>query len=296
MALNSGDFGGHSFRIGAASEAARLGFAAIQCIDPFNIITSTHVSFETVMSENPNVTTGGQGRPQNCQAQQKIAIIIPFRNRLPHLKLWLYYMHPFLQQQQADYGVYVVEQSQNTTFNRAKLMNVGFMEAIKVYNYNCFIFSDVDIIPMDLRNLYRCSKNPKHMANSLDKFNFKLPYATIFGGIVAFTKEQFLKVNGFSNVFWGWGGEDDELYNRVVAAGMKVERPEQSIAKSKMIFHKRDVGNERTGKSFHLIYKAAHRMFSDGLSSLTYNITGRVEHKLFTKIMVDIGTQENYLH
>lgn len=28
--------------------------------------------------------------------------------------------------------------------------------------------------------------------------------------------EQFRKVNGFPNAFWGWGGEDDDLWNRSV--------------------------------------------------------------------------------
>lgn len=28
--------------------------------------------------------------------------------------------------------------------------------------------------------------------------------------------EQFRKINGFSNAFWGWGGEDDDLWNRLV--------------------------------------------------------------------------------
>lgn len=30
------------------------------------------------------------------------------------------------------------------------------------------------------------------------------------------TKEQYEAVNGFSNIFYGWGGEDDDLYNRSV--------------------------------------------------------------------------------
>ncbi|XP_075138240.1 beta-1,4-galactosyltransferase 1-like [Leptodactylus fuscus] len=255
---------------------------------PF-LVELKNVSIMNIISENSHLKEGGRGKPEFCKAQQKIAIIIPFRNREPHLKIWLHYMLPFLQKQQGDFGVYVIEQIENTTFNRAKLMNVGFSEAIKDYDYNCFIFSDVDIIPMDYRNLYRCSKNPRHMANSLDKFQFRLPYPTIFGGIVAFTKMQFLKINGFSNCFWGWGGEDDELYNRVIAAGMKIERPDPEISRSKAILHKRDPGNQRTGKSFYRINKAAKFMHMDGLNSLKYDVIDFSRHKLYTKITVNIG-------
>ncbi|KAJ8306817.1 hypothetical protein KUTeg_014901, partial [Tegillarca granosa] len=31
-------------------------------------------------------------------------------------------------------------------------------------------------------------------------------------GVVVLTKEQYKKVNGFSNLFFGWGGEDDDFY------------------------------------------------------------------------------------
>jgi len=42
-----------------------------------------------------------------------------------------------------------------------------------------------------------------------------LPYEQIFGGAGSFSREHFELINGFSNKFWGWGGEDDDLYNRL---------------------------------------------------------------------------------
>ena len=32
----------------------------------------------------------------------------------------------------------------------------------------------------------------------------------------------FFQVNGLTNIFWGWGREDDELYVRMKEAGMTV--------------------------------------------------------------------------
>lgn len=68
------------------------------------------VSLEEVKKENPAVEAGGRFRPRLCEALQKVAIIIPFRKREEHLKFWLYYLHPILQRQQLDYGVYVINQ------------------------------------------------------------------------------------------------------------------------------------------------------------------------------------------
>lgn len=40
-----------------------------------------------------------------------------------------------------------------------------------------------------------------------------------FGGVVAFNRQDFEAINGFPNTFWGWGGEDDEMYSRIVEVG-----------------------------------------------------------------------------
>lgn len=42
----------------------------------------------------------------------------------------------------------------------------------------------------------------------------RLPYAGYFGGVSGLSKSQFLKINGFPNEYWGWGGEDDDIFNR----------------------------------------------------------------------------------
>jgi len=45
----------------------------------------------------------------------------------------------------------------------------------------------------------------------------RLPYKTLFGGVEGFWSEHYRLINGFPNRFWGWGGEDDDLYVRFVA-------------------------------------------------------------------------------
>ncbi|NXX99717.1 B4GT2 galactosyltransferase, partial [Centropus bengalensis] len=201
---------------------------------------SSPMSMERVQRENPDVRQGGKYTPQDCLPRQKVAILIPFRHREHHLKYWLHYLHPILRRQKVAYGIYIINQVSRAgrgvsgavvgacraslssapqygedTFNRAKLLNVGFLEALKDdEEYDCFIFSDVDLIPMDDRNLYRCYEQPRHFAVGMDKFGFRLPYAGYFGGVSGLSKSQFLKINGFPNEYWGWGGEDDDIFNR----------------------------------------------------------------------------------
>lgn len=59
-----------------------------------------------------------------------------------------------------------------TTFNRGMLLNAGVLEALKADNYTCFVFQDVDLIPLNDHNLYRCGKQPKHLSVALNKWNY----------------------------------------------------------------------------------------------------------------------------
>ena len=53
-------------------------------------------------------------------------------------------------------------------------MNVGFSEAMKVNNFTCVIFHDVDLIPEDARNDYGCPSSPRHMSTAVSRMDYKL--------------------------------------------------------------------------------------------------------------------------
>ncbi|XP_068197156.1 beta-1,4-galactosyltransferase 2 [Antennarius striatus] len=250
---------------------------------------SSQMTMERVQKENPNVTEGGRYTPPDCRPRWKVAIIIPFRHRENHLKYWLHYLHPILRRQRIDYGIYIINQLGEDTFNRAKLLNVGYTETLKDAEYDCFIFSDVDLIPMDDRNLYRCYDQPRHFAIAMDKFGFRLPYAGYFGGVSGLSKKQFLKINGFPNEYWGWGGEDDDIYNRITLNGMKVSRPDVRIGRYRMIKHERDKHNEPNPQRFNKIQNTKNTMKKDGISSLTYRLVKVKKYPLYTNISVEIG-------
>ncbi|KAM7093377.1 beta-1,4-galactosyltransferase 1 isoform 1-T1 [Molossus nigricans] len=259
-------------------------------VGPMLIEFKVPVDLTLLAKQNPEVKVGGRYAPKDCISPHKVAIIIPFRNRQEHLKYWLYYLHPILQRQQLDYGIYVINQAGDSMFNRAKLLNVGFQEALKDYDYNCFVFSDVDLIPMDDRNTYRCFSQPRHISVAMDKFGFSLPYVQFFGGVSALSKQQFLTINGFPNNYWGWGGEDDDIFNRLVFKGMSISRPNAVVGKCRMIRHSRDKKNEPNPQRFDRIAHTKETMFSDGLNTLTYKVLDIERNPLYTKITVDVGT------
>lgn len=67
-------------------------------------------SNESLLKANPDVTSGGEWRPQACVARYHVAVIIAYRNRPKHLPVLLKYLHPMLQHQHIHYRIFVIEQ------------------------------------------------------------------------------------------------------------------------------------------------------------------------------------------
>jgi hypothetical protein len=66
---------------------------------------------------------GGNYKPTNCRSRHKVAIVVPYRNRKDQLIIFLRYMHPFLQRQQLEYVIFIVEQSGKIINNNIKSLH-----------------------------------------------------------------------------------------------------------------------------------------------------------------------------
>lgn len=109
---------------------------------------------ESLEDKLKDLKLGGSFAPQECTSRHRVGIIIPYRDRQVHLRTLLLNLHPILMRQQINYTLFVIEEISDIKFNRAKLFNIGFQEAMKLDpSFQCFIFHDVDLLPEDDRNL-----------------------------------------------------------------------------------------------------------------------------------------------
>jgi len=99
------------------------------------------------------------------------------------------------------------------------------------------------------------------------------------------TKEHFFLVNGFSNFYWGWGGEDDDMFERIRYHKLKIFRLSSEIARYTMLPHRKSLKNWENEKYFK---KGKLRLSNDGLNSLNYTLLEFQLKSLYTHIVVDL--------
>ena len=114
---------------------------------------------------------------------------------------------------------------------------------------------------------YSYEEAPIHLATQ------RLDFDEYFGGVTLFPSQLFEKINGYSNEYWGWGAEDDDLLHRCLVKGVEIFRKE---CKYKSLSHERSIESNFYGANLAKlnIFKTSPNpdilIKADGISTLKY--------------------------
>nr|SVE84255.1 EOG090X069C [Daphnia pulex] len=93
---------------------------------------------------------------------------------------------------------------------------------------------DVDLLPVNPQLKYVNPGDGFALHIASPKLHPKYHYETFVGGILILTTNDYKKLNGLSNKYWGWGLEDDEFYQRMKQGAIKLLRPENVMDYSEL--------------------------------------------------------------
>ena len=224
--------------------------------------------------------------------KKKLIIILPVRNREEDIKDYLENMIPILNYQNIDYKIFIIEQSEKKKFNKGKINNIGFIEAIKDNeNYNRFLFNDIDNYPLK-RNIIDYNTNIKGVHHFFG-------YEFCLGGFFLINKKNFVVVNGFSNEYWGWGGEDTDFQTRIKLKNINIIRDNFILRKKNnnkikdiIVGKKNNTDYKKTLNFKKKIYSKNKKIIEkDGISTCKYKILKKYNvnnNPNIIRILVDI--------
>ena len=229
---------------------------------------------------------------------KKMTFIIPIRDREKDLEHLITQLKKMLKYQKIEYKIYIIEQSFNKKlFNKGKIINAAFKESLKDNFSNIYVIHDVDNIPLtnDIINYYYDKNNVNHYYGE----------EHCLGCFFSITKNHFIKVNGFSNSYWGWGCEDNDFQRRINLYNIKIDR-KNFIKRQSTKLIKDDVSwtdskNNANNNCKILLYKIWKSnlkkeniikiISSDGLSNCEYKIKKKYFYKNdknINRILIDI--------
>jgi N-terminal region of glycosyl transferase group 7/N-terminal domain of galactosyltransferase len=245
--------------------------------------------------------------PPDRRYDKRLAIVVPYRNRVEHLEKLLPHFNAYFTRDKLDrrlaVSVHVVEQSGDAPFNRGMIKNCGYTLAKADADYVCF--HDVDYLPIWAD--YAWSAPPARLI--WHGLTLREDWDRFFGGVVLFDNAAFESVNGYPNAYWGWGPEDLELGLRCDVAGLGFERRDgtyMALAHAHAGFAAPGIYTDEALKTMTLWTDRSQRlgyfMDADGLSELKFSLLKQqrmpadgTDSLTVFHHLVDIGTPPNSL-
>ncbi|VDK46972.1 unnamed protein product [Taenia asiatica] len=224
---------------------------------------------------------------------ERVILLVPYRNRKLDLLIFLLHMTSYMRIVNIPYEILIIEQVGDSRFNRAKLFNAALREIFsaepgdRLYGYACIAFHDVDKIPISMKTPYHCLFRPHQLLRYVHyKKGGKRMYRNTLGGITLFRREHLEAMNGASNLFEGWGGEDDDLYKRVHYIH---HRPQIARFDEGQFYEENGdshVRNKALERYETLAKSSPQQMLHDGLRQVQYQVIQREDYSSFVWMLV----------
>lgn len=162
-----------------------------------------------------------------------VVFVVPYRDRDQQYQFFDKHMrNTVLASVAYTYKILYVHQCDSRSFNRGALKNIGFLYLKATYpaDYKniTLVFHDVDNMPF--------TGNFIHYPTVAGVVKHFYGFTFALGGMVSITGGDFEKVGGFPN-FWAWGFEDNMLHQRVLKAGISVDRSQFYPIYDKNVLH-----------------------------------------------------------
>lgn len=151
----------------------------------------------------------------------KLGVCVPYRDRELHLNEFIPKVGKYLRDRNIDFQMYFCHQVDDKLFNRGATKNIAAKHALEE-GCDYIVWHDIDMIPVDDGGADYSfpEKAPRHIATKIEQMDWQLKYHEYFGGAVLFSKAQLEATNGYSNDYWDWGMEDDDLFWRCHKEGL----------------------------------------------------------------------------
>ena len=166
----------------------------------------------------------------------KLGVCVPYRNREEHLNMFVPRVGKHLKEQGIDFCMYFAHQVDDKLFNRGATKNIAAKHAFED-GCDYIVWHDIDMIPEKGADYSYPDDKPIHLATRISQMDYELKYHEYFGGAVLFTKEQVEATNGYSNDYWDWGMEDDDLFWRCHLEGLTEDQYLDVPFKTKQFLH-----------------------------------------------------------
>ena len=219
-------------------------------------------------------------------ATPKLVFIVPYRDREQQQIFFKNHMAYILEDHPVgDYEIFYIHQSDERSFNRGAMKNIGFLHVKRLYpnDYKniTIVFNDVDTMPM--------TKGFFNYETTVGVVKHFYGYRFTLGGIFSINAGDFELTGGFPN-YWAWGYEDNAILNRVNTSRFTIDRSQFYPIMDKNVMQLKDGVERMVNRQEYdrYIEEAKYKVVNDGyatIANLQYTVdrdTNFVNVSLFT--------------